>query len=273
MAIRVISSVVGLPFLIGFVLLGGIYLKLGLILLSIIAMHEFYHAVDKKNLPQHFIGYLAAIFQISMMESLHVRYFKFLVIIFVLALLIYQVIKNSKVNINNTSTTLFGFFYIALMFSNIYLVRHSYLGIYTVWLIFICAWCCDTGAYFVGINFGKHKLAPVLSPKKSIEGSIGGVVITAFCAGIYGFVVSKYINDLPEGFNLTLICAVIGIFGSIFAQFGDLAASSIKRYTGVKDFGKIMPGHGGILDRFDSVIFTSAIVYLLTNFYFKNLGH
>lgn len=268
MAVRIMTSIVGLPILIGLVLLGGIWLKIGVIVLSLVGMYEFYKAVDKKILPVHGVGFVLAVLYIVSLGVFKDNIFRLLLIAFIPLILIVQVIMNEKININNAASTLFGFFYIAFMFSNVFLIRNSYLGNWTIWLVFICAFCCDTGAYFTGICFGKHKLAPVLSPKKTIEGAVGGVVSAGLCAALYGFVIKKF-ADVPNNINIILICFVIGIIGAVFAEIGDLAASSIKRYTGIKDFGKIIPGHGGVLDRFDSVIFTSAVVYLLLLHFIK----
>ena len=119
---------------------------------------------------------------------------------------------------------------------------------------FICSWGCDTCAYCVGMLIGKHKMAPVLSPKKSIEGAVGGVVGAALLGVAYAAVLH---NDMIA---YAIICAV----GALISMVGDLAASAIKRNQGIKDYGKLIPGHGGILDRFDSVIFTAPIIYFLS---------
>lgn len=147
----------------------------------------------------------------------------------------------------------FGIVYAPVMLSFIYLTRMMRGGFFLVWLIFFCSWGCDTFAYCVGVLFGKHKLAPVLSPKKSIEGAVGGVVGAAALGAVYaaltGAPVIVYI----------VICAV----GAAASQVGDLAASAIKRQHGIKDYGRLIPGHGGILDRFDSVIVTAPMIYML----------
>lgn len=268
MAVRIATSIIGLPILIGIVLLGGIYLKIGILILSIIGMYEFYRAVDGKIMPIHWIGFCLAFLYIISLGIVQEGFFRLALLVFIPFTLIIQVFMHEKINIHNSATTLFAFFYVAFMFSNIYLIRESYLGNWTVWLVFISAFCCDTGAYFTGLCFGKHKMAPVLSPKKTIEGAVGGVLFAGICAGIYGYFIGKFAN-VPEDVNIILISVIIGIVGSVFAELGDLAASSIKRFTGIKDYGKIMPGHGGVLDRFDSVIFTSAVVYLILLYFIK----
>ena len=133
-------------------------------------------------------------------------------------------------------------------------------GIYLVWMVFIASWISDTFAYFTGMLLGKHKLAPVLSPKKSIEGSIGGIAGSALAGALFGYLFSTQVS---QEVNLTVVCAVLGALGSVISQIGDLAASGIKRNYEIKDYGKLIPGHGGIMDRFDSVIVTAPIIYFL----------
>lgn len=268
MAVRIATSVIGLPILIGVVLLGGIALKAGILILSLVGMFEFYRAVDKKIMPIHWVGFGLAYVYIYSLGYVGEGFLQLLLMLFVPLILIVQIFMHEKINIHNSAITLFGFFYVAFMFSNIYLIRESYLGNWTVWLVFISAFGCDTGAYFTGLCFGKHKMAPVLSPKKTIEGAVGGVIFAGLLSAIYGYFIGKFAS-VPENLNIVLICFVVGIVGSIFAELGDLAASSIKRFTGIKDYGKLMPGHGGILDRFDSVIFTSAVVYLILLYFVK----
>ena len=158
----------------------------------------------------------------------------------------------------------FGFFYACFLLSHIYLVREYTYGKLLVWLAFIAAFGCDTGAYFAGITFGKHKLIPTLSPKKTIEGSIGGIVTATVLALLYGWWLQR--SFTMDGVNILLLCGLTGFFGSFLAQIGDLAASAMKRLTGIKDFGKLIPGHGGVLDRFDSVILTAPAVYYIMLF-------
>lgn len=127
-------------------------------------------------------------------------------------------------------------------------------------MILISSWISDTCAYCVGMLLGKHKLAPVLSPKKSVEGAVGGVVGTAIVGALFGFFMSEQIVTDRQ---VTMIFALIGAIGSVVAQMGDLAASAIKRNYNIKDYGKLIPGHGGIMDRFDSVLVTAPMIYFL----------
>ena len=129
-------------------------------------------------------------------------------------------------------------------------------------LPFVISWMCDTFAYFGGRALGRHKLAPVLSPKKTIEGSLFGIAGSIIGVILFGLVIGRYFGEHPNYF----ILIAMGALGSIVAQIGDLSFSYVKRSFGIKDFGKIMPGHGGILDRFDSVIFIGPLVELILHF-------
>ena len=154
--------------------------------------------------------------------------------------------------------------YAPVMFSFVYRIRETEYGIYLVWMVFVASWISDTFAYFTGMLLGKHKLAPVLSPKKSIEGSIGGVVGSALAGALFGY---AFAAKVGQEVNLILICALLGALGSVISQIGDLAASAIKRNHEIKDYGNLIPGHGGIMDRFDSVIVTAPIIYFLVYYF------
>ena len=155
----------------------------------------------------------------------------------------------------------FSFMYAPVMLSFVYLTRMWPQGIYMVWMILISSWGCDTCAYVVGKLIGKKKIFPVLSPKKSLECCIGGVLGAALIGGLYGhFFVESVFPDQTVKWIIAFICAV----GAIMSQMGDLAASAIKRNHNIKDYGKLIPGHGGIMDRFDSMIVTAPMIYFLT---------
>ena len=215
------------------------------------------------------LGWVGSIFAVLFFASINpglplpdigMNYFAVLVMVFVITLMCVYVFTYPKYNTEKIFTTFFGFFYVVVMLSFVYLIRMLPGGVFFVWLIFICSWGSDTSAYCVGLTIGKHKLAPVLSPKKSVEGAIGGVVGSALLSVLYAVA----INGFAGAHVNVLHFGIVGAVGSGVAQIGDLAASAIKRSHGIKDFGKLIPGHGGVLDRFDSVIFTAPIIYLLT---------
>ena len=153
-----------------------------------------------------------------------------------------------------------GLAYVVVLMSFIYKVRMLNDGLYIIPLIFICAWGNDTCAYCVGMLIGKHKMFPRLSPKKSVEGFIGGIAGAVLLGLIYGRIFGTHLISLSVPMR---DCAIIAGVGALIAVVGDLAASAIKRDTGIKDYGRLIPGHGGILDRFDSILFTAPVVYIL----------
>ncbi|MBQ8689618.1 MAG: phosphatidate cytidylyltransferase [Clostridia bacterium] len=172
----------------------------------------------------------------------------------------YAVVMRGQVKFSEVATQFACFAYIVASFTSLTLIRYTENGVYNFVLAFLAAWICDIFAYFVGRAIGKHKLIPEISPKKTVEGAIGGVFFTAVFFLIYGIIVS-YINGAPTPNYLTL--AIFGVVLSVVSQFGDLIASLIKREHGVKDYGKIFPGHGGVLDRFDSVVAVAPVLFAL----------
>ncbi|MCM1386720.1 MAG: phosphatidate cytidylyltransferase [Bacillus sp. (in: Bacteria)] len=155
----------------------------------------------------------------------------------------------------------FEFIYAPVLLSFLYIIREGWSqGFYLVWLVFLCSWGSDTCAYCVGVLFGKHKMTPILSPKKSVEGAIGGVVGAAVLFGLYTqFVINPVSTDVGR---LSWVGSMaLGALGALVSMVGDLAASAIKRDHDIKDYGKLIPGHGGIMDRFDSVIVAAPLIF------------
>ncbi len=177
------------------------------------------------------------------------------------ALLAVYVFTFPKFRAEQVMAAFFGIVYVSVLLSYIYQTRNLPDGKFAVWLIFLCSWGCDTCAYCVGVLIGKHKMSPVLSPKKSIEGAVGGVIGAALLGAIYALAVGRYLQTERAVPIFALICAM----GALISMVGDLAASAIKRNHEIKDYGTLIPGHGGILDRFDSVIFTAPVIYFLAS--------
>lgn len=178
----------------------------------------------------------------------------------IIAILFVYVFTFPKYEAKQIMATVFSFIYAPIMLSYLYLTRELENGIHIVWLIFISSWICDTCAYFFGVLFGKHKMAPILSPKKSIEGAIGGLFGAAVVGAVYAVILSQK-GVFAE--NVLWVFPVIAAVGALISMVGDLAASAIKRNFDIKDYGTLIPGHGGIMDRFDSVIFTAPMIYYL----------
>lgn len=266
MKTRIISSIIALPILMIPLILGGAYLQVALILVSLIGMFEFYRAYKIDSLPMKFLGYIGAVSLYAMIIWEKAEYLQEFFGIFVLILLIGYVFNYPKYDLKDIMLILVGFFYVAYLLSYILLVREDITyGPWLIWLIFIVAFGSDTCAYFIGVKFGKNKLAKHLSPKKSIEGSIGGIVGAMLLSVIYGVILYQT-GRITDSAKIIPFFFIGGI-GSILSQIGDLAASAMKRQNKIKDFGTIMPGHGGVLDRLDSIIFTAPFVYYIMKFF------
>ena len=179
----------------------------------------------------------------------------FLLAVYLLAVAVFRAGRTSYATVMGV---LGGVVYLAVAFSSMVLLRYLEGGVYLFLLPFIGSWVCDTFAYFTGRVCGRHKLAPVVSPKKTVEGSVGGILFAVAAFALYGFILST--RGLVPNY-LALCLAGLGV--SVISQIGDLALSLIKREYGIKDYGRLFPGHGGVLDRFDSVIATAPVILLL----------
>ena len=240
--IRLRSSIILMLITLPVVILGGKILAGVTLMLSVFGMWELMHMIKA---DRFFLGRMACLAAIVPGLLIYFGKSEFLLPFFVgylLFLMAIYVFSFPKYKAEQVLYAFFGLFYVGLLFSYLYQVRLLPNGEYLVWLIFIGAWGSDTCAYCAGILFGKHKAAPVLSPKKTWEGCVGGVIGAALLAVLYG---------------------LIGSCASIISQIGDLAASALKRNNEIKDYGKLIPGHGGVLDRFDSILFVAPIVYYL----------
>ena len=235
---------------------GGYVLFFTLLCISLIGMQELYKAMgiheDRTGLLE-IVGYLGAVlYYISLLLGFESYGLMAVLVSLILVMFVY-VFTYPKYHANQVMAAFFGVVYVAVMLSFILMTRNLPDVKFIVWLIFLCSWGCDSCAYCVGMLIGKHKMAPVLSPKKSVEGGVGGVVGAALLGVIYAAATQGPMVEYA------VICGI----GALISMVGDLAASAIKRNQGIKDYGKLIPGHGGILDRFDSVIFTAPVIYYL----------
>ncbi|MBS6886343.1 MULTISPECIES: phosphatidate cytidylyltransferase [Clostridium] len=255
---RYLGALMIAPFIL-FIFWGGLPLKIFTFILSAFGMYEFYKALKEKDFkPIEMVGYILLI--LFYLFNNDFEKLIFMIILATFILLIIPVI-DLKYTFIDAAITLLGFLYVGILFSFIYLVSEKSGGAFYVWLIFIGSWMTDTTAYYAGRLFGKTKLCPKVSPKKTIEGSIGGLIGSTISCGILGFVAKGYIATFPI-YHFFIIGALCGVF----SQFGDLVASSVKRYVGIKDYSNLIPGHGGILDRFDSILFSGLIVFYYLTF-------
>ena len=248
----VFSGTVVFPIVMAFIGLVGVYEMLGCM-------------GTRKNLlisAPLYLGALIAPFMIRYAQNM--RTYDGLLVAFLLYALyllgiwVFSYEKNQNVDMNKILASVLVSLYIIGATSSIVLVRDSFGGEYYWYFIFIGAWVTDTFAYFCGMLFGKHKLIPNVSPKKTVEGSIGGTLFCVVFFVAYGAIINQF-----TGYNINLLligCA--GLLSAIVSQIGDLSMSVIKRTYGIKDYGKLFPGHGGVLDRFDSILAVSIVLAL-----------
>ena len=259
---RVLTALIGFPIVACTLVFGNKYIiDIFFAIVAIFALYEYNHALQIKAKPIQWIGYLAC----CVIGLIHIIPIEYLVNIIgilipttVLVLFLHVIISNMKVNIIDIALTLFGICYIVIFLLFLPILMGRTNGKLLVWYVIFAAWGTDVFAYIIGKKFGKHKFSEV-SPKKSIEGCIGGIIGALLC--IIPYTVFLNIN-YDMNINYVLI-SLIGILLSIVGQVGDFSASTIKRYVGIKDFSNLFPGHGGMLDRIDSVIFIAPFAYFL----------
>lgn len=265
---RLISGIVLVAVALLTICTGGMILSGTLLAVSLIGVFELYRVTKVQKQGDcllAYVGYLGVISYYILISMGYSAYIMMDLIFILVAFMFVYVFTYPKYHADQVMAAFFGIVYVAVMLSYIYLTRELKDGAFLVWLIFLCSWGCDTCAYCVGMLIGKHKMSPVLSPKKSVEGAVGGVVGAAILGAVYAAVVGEHLEAENPVFTYALICAV----GALISMVGDLAASAIKRNHDIKDYGKLIPGHGGILDRFDSVIFTAPVIYFLSCLMFQ----
>lgn len=262
---RITSALLGFPLVVIILTFGNKYVvDIFLAIIACISMQEYMNAISKDAKPIRWLGYISCIF----IAFIHIipQYIPepilnniIILAIPILLLVLFTTIvaTNMRINFKDVSYTLFGIVYIVTCIAFIAKIRGLEHGNWLVWFAIIAAWASDTFAYFIGKRFGKHKFSKV-SPKKSIEGCIAGVVGAVIVALIYTYAVNEITSLNFSYIYITIITAILSIIG----QIGDFAASSIKRYVDVKDYSNLIPGHGGMLDRIDSLMFLSPFAYV-----------
>ncbi len=259
---RVLSSAVLLPLVLIVFILGNKYVVdifIGIVALRCI--YELFHAFEQKgHHPVKWIGYLAAI-AIMFIHVIPQKYTSItiaaIIPISIVLLFILVLTKKTKINVLDISITFFGICYIVLFLMFMSMIREMENGKFLIWYVFLTSWITDVFAYLTGRTIGKHHFTDI-SPNKTIEGCIGGTLGSAICIIIYTVLINKF-----AGFNINVaLITIMGIILSILGQIGDLSASAIKRYAGIKDYSDLIPGHGGMVDRTDSVIFIAPFTYL-----------
>lgn len=259
---RILTTVLGIPLVIIVFLLGNQYV-IGMVVFiaSILCMYEYFGAVKKVSKPIQWVGYLSNIFIIGAMflPSETLMTIIVLSIPFILLVLFLQVIvTDMKTTFKDVAYTLVAILYIPFFLMFLQLIRDMEYGKILFGYTFIISWSTDIFAYLIGKNFGKHKFSQI-SPKKSIEGSIAGVIGAVVITVIYTVIANKFWGTEYSYVSITIISLIL----SIVSQIGDFVASSIKRFVDVKDYGNLLPGHGGMLDRIDSLLFLAPFAYMI----------
>lgn len=263
---RIISGVI-VASIITFVILylPKITLNVIVTLIALFATYELTKAITQIGyFPIKFFCYISCFFLLPV--GIIEEYFLNIgALILIIAILIYGfIIKKEKKDMNHIWATFFPILYIPFLLSHVvkayYITKLNMdIGRYVIWYMLFGAAITDMFAHMIGSRFGKHKLSPYLSPNKTIEGAIGGIIGNVIIYLCYTYILNCYFD-----FSLNyIIIGLIGVFISGIAQMGDLVASGIKRMTKIKDFGNIMPGHGGVLDRIDSILFVAPFIYYL----------
>ena len=259
---RITTALLGFPLVVAILLIGNkLLVDFALSIIALLAMSEYFNAVSKVCNPVKWIGYLSC-FSIGIIHVVSSEYLNMVVTLAVptiLLILFAQVIATEmKTTIKDIAYTFLGIFYVVFFTMFVAFINGMQNGKILIWYALFAAWGTDTFAYFTGILIGKHKFSKV-SPKKSIEGCIGGTIGAVIVMLIYTYILN---NTLGMDYSYLYILG-IGILLSVIGQIGDFAASSIKRFVDIKDYSNLIPGHGGMLDRIDSLIFLAPFAYAL----------
>lgn len=255
---RIISGVILFSMLLLILIIGNTTIvNITASIVGILAINEYFNAFKNKDRVDRIIGLIVAI-SIAFLSIIPKEMLPLIAPITIVTLFTKLIVTNMKTSLVNMMISAFGILYVLGFLMYIPLLYGAENGKFLIWYIAIASWATDTFAYFIGSKFGKHKLTEI-SPKKSIEGSVGGVVGAVLLSIIYTLCIYKFAN---------LSISILPILGitillSILSQIGDLSASAIKRFVKIKDYGNLIPGHGGILDRIDSIIFIAPFAYYL----------
>lgn len=260
---RLISAAVGLSLLIIILLLYHTFiLNAAIAILGAISIYEFIRAIGlKEHKPLLILCLLFALWlpfaEKAGMYDLRVES----IVLFILCIFIYFISSHEKVRIESLVCTASITIAISFSLTCLITIRDQFPNdsLYYIFLVFIIAWVCDAGAYFVGRAIGKHKMSPIISPNKTFEGAIGGIIVNGVVVAIVTIIFSLWVYHTMSIQIISLI--LVTLIGSIIAILGDLSASAIKRQFQIKDFGNLLPGHGGAIDRFDSMFFVAPFLY------------
>lgn len=257
---RLISGIIMVVLAAILIISSGNVLMLATLIISLIGMFELYRVFQIEKTPLAWVSYLMTVVYYCNLSWKWIADPFVLIMGLLIVLMFFYVFSYPKYEAKDIMAAFFGWFYVGVMLSYIYQIRVLNNGFYLAILIFICSWGCDTFAYCVGMLMGKHKMSPILSPKKSVEGAIGGVLGTVLLTLLFAYLLRGKAGY--EAYQIMMI-SLISAIAAIISMVGDLTASAIKRNYDIKDYGNLIPGHGGIMDRFDSVMITAPIIYYL----------
>ncbi|MBE2256959.1 MAG: phosphatidate cytidylyltransferase [Ignavibacteria bacterium] len=257
---RILTGLIGIPVLVFVILKGGIFFLIFSLITCAIALWEFFTLFDKNNSRPFKIVSILLSLCLIVLYYFDVSNFYLLFLLYLPLLATLEIFRRNQLNPFNLILSVFGFIYVTIPFLLMNSLVNNPIFNFVIYIM-ILVWVCDTFAYFGGKKFGKHKLSSI-SPKKTIEGSLIGLIATLVASFVFHFL-------FPDKIFIYDAIA-IGLIAGVFGQIGDLFESLLKRYNDVKDSSHIIPGHGGVLDRFDSLIFVTPIVFVYIVF-FKNL--
>ena len=262
---RILSAIIGLPVVAAILVLGNKHIvDVVVAIIAVIAMYEFFHAISKKAKPVKWLGYFACI-SIAFIHIIPNEYLynaiASAIALVMLILFLQVIITRMDTNFKDIAYTFFGIFYIPVFLMFFAIIGGMENGKILIWYVIIAAWATDIFAYLIGRHLGKHKFSKI-SPKKTIEGCIGGTIGAVVIAMIYTYFINSYLNMDYSYIYITIISIVL----SVISQIGDFAASTIKRYVEIKDYSELIPGHGGMLDRIDSLLFIAPFAYVIFSF-------
>lgn len=258
---RVLTAVIGLPLVLILAYVGGIPFAVLIFLAAELGLFEYMRCIGLGKSPLFVIcaGMTAFLFTMTFVCGKEMILFS--VVWCFLLLCVCMVFRFDKIGFGPVAGSILGFVYIPVVLTLFVLLREKNLCYMA--FVLIAAWGSDTCAYFAGRALGKHKMAPVLSPKKTWEGFAGGIIGAAVLALIFAVIFKGSLSALPAP---VAVATAVTAVASVFGVAGDLFASAIKRTYGIKDYGKIFPGHGGMMDRIDSMIFCTPVIYFAFDF-------
>lgn len=263
---RLLTAAIGVPLAVAVFVLSEYFHWVTYLLISVLSVFMVFELLSAKKLHKNLKIFIPCALYAFLQPILIVTRLALLpAYIFAALVFFVMIVFNEEITYGDASFGLLGTLVIVWGLTSMLIVPCALRGYYSFYFVMGIGipWCADAGAYFAGVFLGRHKLCPKVSPKKTVEGFLGGLLAGTLSAVIIGFVYSFIYQNSSFNYLLLLLC---GVCCSLVSVLGDLSFSLIKRSCGIKDYGSIFPGHGGFLDRFDSVIFSAPIIYFVSAF-------